>query len=84
MFYIIGGQYLISKLWHLVPISGYNTGLDAFKFLVLPIIIGVIGGIGSGVRWYRTLFLEEIHRDYVRTARAKGLSEYAHAAPCTA
>ena len=71
MFSIIGGQYLISKLWHLVPISGYNTGLDAFKFLVLPIIIGVIGGIGSRVRWYRTLFLEEIHRDYVRTARLR-------------
>ena len=40
-----------------------------------PAIIGVIGGIGSGTRWYRTLFLEEINKDYVRTARAKGLSE---------
>lgn len=76
LFYIIGGQYLISKLLHLVPISGYDTGLAAFKFLVLPIIIGIIGGIGSGVRWYRTLFLEEINKDYVRTARAKGLSEH--------
>ena len=75
LFYIIGGQYLVSKLLHLVPISGYDTGLGAIKFLVLPVIIGVIGGIGSGTRWYRTLFLEEINRDYVRTARAKGLSE---------
>ena len=75
LFYIIGGQYLISKLFHLVPISGYDTGVDSIKFLVLPVIIGVIGGIGAGTRWYRTLFLEEINRDYVRTARAKGLSE---------
>jgi peptide/nickel transport system permease protein len=75
LFYIIGGQYLISKLWHLVPISGYEGGLDAFKFLVLPVLIGVIGGIGAGSRWYRTLFLEEMGKDYVRTARAKGLAE---------
>ena len=75
LFYIIGGQYLISKLFHLVPISGYDTGVNSIKFLVLPVIIGVIGGIGAGTRWYRTLFLEEINRDYVRTAKAKGLSE---------
>jgi peptide/nickel transport system permease protein len=75
LFYIIGGQYLISKLWHLVPISGFAGGADALKFLVLPVLIGVIGGIGAGSRWYRTLFLEEMGRDYVRTARAKGLAE---------
>ncbi|NNJ95333.1 MAG: ABC transporter permease, partial [Halobacteria archaeon] len=49
--------------------------INSFKFLVLPVIIGVIGGIGAGSRWYRTIFLEEINKDYVRTARAKGLSE---------
>jgi peptide/nickel transport system permease protein len=75
LFYIIGGQYLISKLWNLVPISGYGEGLSAWKFLVLPVIIGIIAGVGSSARWYRTIFLEEINRDYVRTARAKGLSE---------
>jgi len=75
LFYIIGGQWLVSKIWHLVPISGYAEGLTAGKFLALPVIIGVIGGIGSGTRWYRTIFLEEIGKDYVRTARAKGLSE---------
>jgi len=75
LFYIIGGQYVVSKLLHLVPISGYDTGMGAIKFLILPVIIGVIGGIGSGTRWYRTLFLEEINKDYVRTARSKGLSE---------
>ena len=75
LFYIIGGQYLVSKLWHLVPISGYAGGADAAKFVVLPALIGVVGGIGAGSRWYRTLFLEEMTRDYVRTARAKGLAE---------
>ncbi|MGD8742984.1 MAG: ABC transporter permease, partial [Granulosicoccaceae bacterium] len=75
LFYIIGGQYLVSKLWHLVPISGYDTGPEAIKFLILPVVIGVIGAIGPGTRWYRTIFLEEINKDYVRTARAKGLSE---------
>ncbi|KRT54509.1 ABC transporter permease [endosymbiont of Ridgeia piscesae] len=75
LFYIIGGQYLVGKLLHLVPISGYDPGMGGLKFLILPVIIGVIGGIGAGTRWYRTLFLEEINRDYVRSARAKGLSE---------
>ena len=75
LFYIIGGQYLISKLLHLVPISGYDIGKDSLKFLILPIIIGVISGVGAGARLYRTIFLEEINKDYVRTARAKGLSE---------
>lgn len=75
MFYIIGGQYLVSKLWSLVPISGYDTGVHAFKFLVLPVIVGLVSGFGESGRFYRTLFLEEINKDYVRTARAKGLSE---------
>ncbi len=76
IFYIISGQFLISKLLHLAPISGYDDGSNAIKFLILPILIGVVSGIGGGVRWYRTLFLEEINKDYVRTARAKGLSEW--------
>lgn len=75
LFYIIGGQYLVSKVWSLVPISGYAEGLDGLRFLVLPVLIGVLGGLGGGARWYRTLFLEEIGKDYVKTARAKGLSE---------
>ena len=75
LFYIIGGQFLVGKLWHLVPISGYSGGAGSFRFVVLPIAIGVAGGIGSSSRWYRTIFLEEIGKDYVRTARAKGLSE---------
>ena len=75
LFYIIGGQYLIGKFLHLVPISGYDTGLNAFKFIILPVLVGLIGGIGASTRWYRTIFLEEMNKDYVRTARAKGLPE---------
>ncbi|MEW6188379.1 MAG: ABC transporter permease [Thermodesulfobacteriota bacterium] len=76
LFYIIGGQYLISKLWNLVPISGYGNGISAVKFLILPVLVGVASGVGAGARWYRTIFLEEMNKDYVRTARAKGLSEW--------
>lgn len=75
LFYIIAGQYVMSKLFHLVPISGYQPGWLAWRFLILPVAIGVFAGLGSSSRWYRTIFLEEIHKDYVRTARAKGLSE---------
>jgi peptide/nickel transport system permease protein len=75
LFYIIGGQFLVSKLWHLVPISGYAGGADSIRFVVLPIMIGVVGSVGASSRWYRTIFLDEIGKDYVRTARAKGLSE---------
>jgi len=75
LFYIIGGQYLVGKLLRLVPISGYASGWSALKFIILPVLVGVVGGIGTGVRWYRTIFLEELGKDYVRTARAKGLSE---------
>ena len=75
LFYIIGGQYLASKVWHLFQISGYAEGVDAYKFVLLPVIIGVISSFGGGARLYRTLFLEELSKDYVRTARAKGLAE---------
>lgn len=75
LFYIIGGQFIFGKLWNLVPISGYDGGFDAVRFLALPVLIGVISGIGGNARWYRTIFIEEINKDYVRTARAKGLSE---------
>lgn len=75
LFYIIGGQWLFGKVFRLFPISGYDSGLELLKFVILPVVIGIISGIGGGIRFYRTIFLEEINRDYVRTARAKGLSE---------
>jgi len=75
LFYIIAGQYFIAKLWNLLPISGFDGGIDGFRFILLPVLVSLVAGIGSGARWYRTIFLEEIGKDYVRTARAKGLSE---------
>jgi peptide/nickel transport system permease protein len=75
LFYIVGGQFLVAKHLRLVPISGFDTGLHSLKFIALPILIGFVAYIGGGVRYYRTLFLEEINKDYVRTARAKGLGE---------
>jgi len=75
LFYIIAGQFLFGKVMKLVPISGYDSGPAAIKFVILPVLVGVVSGIGSSTRWYRTLFLEEAEKDYVRTARAKGLSE---------
>jgi peptide/nickel transport system permease protein len=75
LFYVIGGQYVIGKLLNLTPISGYDTGAAAAKFLVLPVLVGVVAGVGASTRLYRTIFLEEIGKDYVRTARSKGLSE---------
>jgi peptide/nickel transport system permease protein len=75
LFYIIGGQFVLGKIFMLFPISGYDTGVHAIKFMVLPVAIGIMSSIGGGVRFYRTVFLEEINKDYIRTARAKGLSE---------
>lgn len=76
LFYIIGGQYLLGKWFKWMPISGFDDGVHSLKFLLLPTIVGVIGGIGSGARWYRTIFLEEMHKEYVKTAKAKGLSAW--------
>lgn len=76
LFYIIAGQYFVAKLWHWVPISGYVGGLDSWRFIVLPVVVSIVAGIGGGSRWYRSIFLEEMSKDYVRTARAKGLSEW--------
>jgi len=75
LFYIIAGQWLFAKVLRLVPYSGFAGGLDMIKFLALPIVIAIISRLGPEARFYRSLFLEEISKDYVRTARAKGLSE---------
>ena len=75
LFYIIVGQYLFSRVLKLAPISGYAPGWDAVKFLLLPIGLSLIARLGGEARLYRAMFLEEIGKDYVRTARAKGLSE---------
>ena len=75
LFYIIVGQYLFSRVLKLAPISGYAPGWDAIAFLALPVLLSLIARLGGEARLYRAMFLEEIGKDYVRTARAKGLSE---------
>lgn len=76
LFYIIVGQYIFAKIFKIFPISGYGEGLVIWKFLLLPILLGAVSGIGNGTRWYRSLLMEESKKDYVRTAKAKGLSEW--------
>ncbi len=75
LFYIIVGQFMFSRVLKLAPISGYAGGLDAFKFLLLPILLSLVARLGGEARLYRAMFLEEMGKDYVRTARAKGLAE---------
>jgi peptide/nickel transport system permease protein len=77
LFYIIVGQYLFARVLKLVPISGYAAGLDLLRFLALPVMLSAFARLGAEARLYRAMFLEEIGKDYVRTARAKGLSEAA-------
>jgi peptide/nickel transport system permease protein len=76
LLYIIAAQYLIAKLLRWFPISGFDPDpAMTARFLALPVLVGVLSGVGSDVRFYRTVFVEEASRDYVRTARAKGASE---------
>ena len=73
--YVIGLQYLLGKVLRYGPLVGYQSGIVAWKFVLIPVIIAVISSYGAGVRLYRTFFLDEINQDYVRTARAKGVGE---------
>lgn len=74
---IIGAQYLLAYRFGLFPISGFESGWQGLPYLALPILIWVCTQLGVDVRYYRTVLLEEIGRDYVVTARAKGLSRAA-------
>ena len=75
LFYIIVGQYFFARVLMLAPISGYAEGWGLLKFLVLPIGLSLLARLGGEARLYRAMLLEELGKDYVRTARAKGLSE---------
>lgn len=70
---IIFGQWLLGYYWNWFPVWGWG-GLN---YLFLPVIIGIISGTGSGARFYRTVFLNESNREYLRTAVAKGASPVA-------
>jgi peptide/nickel transport system permease protein len=76
LLYIIGGQYLMGLLLKWFPISGFDPDASVIaRFLALPVLIGLVTGFGADVRFYRTVFVEEMSRDYVRTARAKGAGD---------
>lgn len=68
--WIIVGQYLFAYRFAWFPIWGF----ESWRYLLLPVIIGVISGLGDNLRFYRTIMLDEMYRDYVRTALAKGVS----------
>ncbi len=74
--YILFGQYYLAYELRMFPISGYDYSFPGrFEYLVLPMILWLLLSVGYDVRFYRTAMLEETTQDYVRTARAKGLSE---------
>lgn len=75
LFYIIVGQWLFAKVMRLVPVSGWADGPQCLVFLLLPIAIGLLSRAGSDTLLYRAMFLEETEKDYVRTARSKGISD---------
>lgn len=69
--WIVVGQYLLAFHWGIFPVWGFETA----AYLVLPIMIGVISGLGRDVRFYRTIMLDEMYKEYVRTAFAKGVGK---------
>ena len=74
--YILVFQYLFAYKWGLFEISGFEYGFpNVVYYISLPVIIWVVLNLGPDIRFYRTLILDEIYQDYVRTAKAKGLSE---------
>lgn len=76
LLYIIGGQYLVGRVLNWFPVSGWDASPSVIaRFLALPVIVGVLASFGEQVRFYRTVFVEETARDYVRTARAKGCGD---------
>ena len=68
--WVLAGQFFLSYKAGLFPVWGYE---NAF-YLVLPILIGILSSLGTDVRFFRTVILDEIYKPYVLTARAKGLS----------
>jgi peptide/nickel transport system permease protein len=67
--WIVAGQYWLGYRLDLFPVWGF----ESWSYVLLPVIIGILHGLGPNVRFYRSIMLEEMNRDYVRTARAKGV-----------
>jgi len=68
--YIMVAQFWLAGEWRWFPVWGF----EGAQYLALPLLIGVVAGVGGSVRFYRTVVLDEMFQDYVRTARAKGVS----------
>ena len=77
--YIIMGQYFLAYKMQWFPVLGWSDNLwtNLTTYVPLPLILGLAVSLAPDVRFYRSCFLEEMNHDYVRTARAKGLSERA-------
>lgn len=74
--YILFGQYFLGYKWGWFPISGFEAAWpDCMEYVAMPILLWVMVSLGYDVRFFRTAILEETGQDYVRTARAKGLTE---------
>jgi peptide/nickel transport system permease protein len=74
--YVLAGQYFVAYKWSLAPVSGWDPSLvGRWHYVGLPIFIMVLLSVGGDILFYRTVFLEEMYTDYVRTARSKGLPE---------
>jgi peptide/nickel transport system permease protein len=69
--YILVGQYVLAYRMQLFPIWGF----ESVRYLILPALIGVVSGLGAEVRFFRTVMLDEMYQDYVRTAFAKGATQ---------
>jgi peptide/nickel transport system permease protein len=74
--YILFGQYFLAYQWGIFPISGFAWGFpETINYIGLPVIILIALSLGGELRFYRTIMLDEVYQDYIRTARSKGLSE---------
>lgn len=70
--FIIAGQWFLGYRLNWFPVWGWGRPVN----LVLPLIIGVVSGLGGSMRFYRTVFVNELNREYLRTAAAKGCSPF--------
>ena len=75
--YIIVAQYIFGFQLGWFPVQGWSDSFtkNLITYAPLPILLAVFVGLAPALRLYRSFFLDEVNQDYVRTARAKGLSE---------
>ena len=74
--YVLAFQYFFAYKWMMFPVTGYDSGwATRWTYLLLPGIIYIAVALSPFIRFYRTIILDECYQDYVRTARAKGLTE---------